>query len=393
MRTNLSATLLAILPLLALTPRQATETGAPIVIYGKSDTFSEHLLIPVRFNGAPLWCSLDSGFSALVAVDQARAEQAGLIAKSAIPTPDGRPPTTGDSSARATLETASVSLGEQSVILRRFAAEAPDTECIMGVGLLRRFVVELDYGANRVRLHDRNGYRPPNGVTQIPLIFRTNPNVPFVQIVLTFADGTSQSAQVVTDTGAAFYAAVLVPSFVDKVRDHIGLTALPAERPDSSRPTLQFTAARTDAISVGPIAVREPIVALISSGLGEGIDDGVLGVGFFRRFSVAFDFEGRRMYLAPNEHLTERAAFDASGVSFRLRRNQYQADLVIPDTASARAGLREGDRLLDIDGHVAEVLTPAQLRERLSRPGESRMLHVARGNQTLTIMLKLEERL
>jgi len=264
----------------------------------------------------------------------------------------------------------------------------------MGVGVLRRFVVELDYAAARVRLHDRGAYRPAAEAQQVPLIFRTNLNVPFVQVVLTFADGTRRPAQVVADTGSSYYAAVFVPAFVQSVRERIPRTARPPQRPDSSRPNLRFVAARPAAISVGPFTVLEPVVALIEAGLdGGGIDDGTLGAGFFRRFTVAFDFEGRSMYLESNQNMAEPHRFDASGMAFRQNGGGYAVDVVLPDSAADRAGLREGDRLLEVDGPAVDDFAPVQLRDLLSLPGETRNLVVTRGDQRFRIALRLEERL
>jgi PDZ domain-containing protein len=373
---------------------RGASVAAPVTIDGKIDSHTGQLLIPVRLNNARFWCSLDSGWSALIGVDRTRAAQAGLIPARAIPRPDGAPPSTGEGRTPATLSIGSITVGEQSVILRDLPAEAPEMECIMGVGLLRRFVVELDYVTARVRLHDRGAYRPPAAAQQVPLIFRTNLNVPFVRIELTFADGTRQTAQVVPDTGSSYFAAVLVPAFVQSVKPRIPRTALLPQRLDSSWPALRLAAGRLAAISVGPFTQREPVVALIETGLDAGgIDDGTLGVGFFRRFTVAFDFEGRSMYLEPNEHMAERHWFDASGAAFRPNAGGFQVDVVLPDSVAARAGLREGDRLLEVDGRVSRNFTPIQLRDLLSRPGETRNLLLTRGDQTIRIALILEQRL
>src|SRR6476620_6233894 len=165
---------------------QSASATMPIRVEGKIDSSTGQLLIPAQFNDTRLWCGVDSGFSALIAIDETHAQRAGLRTAPGIPTPDGRTPSPGDSSSTAMLNVGGVSFGEQVVILRRFPAEAPEMECVMGIGVLKRFAVELDYALAQVRLHDRAAYRAPDGAQRIPLIFRTNPNVPFVQIDLTF---------------------------------------------------------------------------------------------------------------------------------------------------------------------------------------------------------------
>src|SRR5262245_33815525 len=88
--------------------------GFPLVIDGKIDSSTGELLIPARLGSANFWCGLDSGFSALIALDQAKAERAGLRAEPAIPTPDGRPPRAGDSGSRVRVSVGGIDFGDRS---------------------------------------------------------------------------------------------------------------------------------------------------------------------------------------------------------------------------------------------------------------------------------------
>jgi S1-C subfamily serine protease len=123
------------------------------------------------------------------------------------------------------------------------------------------------------------------------------------------------------------------------------------------------------------------------------MDDGTLGTGFFSRFTVAFDFEGHAMYLKPNARYSEAHLFDASGVAFLKDEGGYQVDFVLPDSPAYRAGIRKGDRLAEVDKVNAQVLTPVQLRDLMSHPGETRMLELLRDGKQLHIALTLEARL
>jgi C-terminal processing protease CtpA/Prc len=121
--------------------------------------------------------------------------------------------------------------------------------------------------------------------------------------------------------------------------------------------------------------------------------DGTLGVGFFERFSVTFDFAGRAMYLLPNKRISERQPFDASGIVFRKNATSYEVDFVLPDSPGSRADVRESDRLLQLDGRPVDRLTLLELRDLMSHNGETRELRLARGNQILNVSLLLRERL
>jgi predicted aspartyl protease len=386
LRTWLAAALL-----MAPTPA-AIRAATPITIEGKFDTATEHLLIPFDMNGTRFWCNVDTGFSALVAVDRAKAMRAGIVEKPAVPTPDGNAPSGGDGSASVLLTVGTLTFTDQAVIVRNLPAEAPDMDCIVGAALLRDYVIEFDQVTPRLRLHERQGFTPPSGAAAVPLVFRTNPTVPFVRLALTLPDGTRQELQTVVDTGAAYYALAVVPAVTARLR-----AVMPtAERPVTAHTAgseVTLVAARPPSIVIGPFTVREPVIALVSSGLGGGIDDGVLGNGFLRRFTMTIDFAGRQMYLLPNERFPASQAFDASGVGFRPTAEGYDVEVVLPDTPAARAGLQRGDRLMTIDSMPAAGLTPVELRDRLSRPGVDCELSLMRAGALMRIVLVLQRRL
>jgi len=138
-----------------------------IVIDGKFDTATEHVLIPVTIGGRDFWCNPDTGFSALIALDQDKAIAAGLSVAPGIRTPDGNAPSPGDSGTTTTVVVGGETFSNQPIILRRFLEEAPDMDCIMGVALLRQFVVEFDHITPRLIFHERDSYRPPAGTETV----------------------------------------------------------------------------------------------------------------------------------------------------------------------------------------------------------------------------------
>src|ERR1041385_8683920 len=106
---------LLVLALLAAAGRggaRSASAAMPIPVEGKIDSSTGQLLILAQFNDTKLWCGLDSGFSALITIDETHAQRAGLRKAPGIPTPDGRPPSAGDSASTAMLHVGGVSLGE-----------------------------------------------------------------------------------------------------------------------------------------------------------------------------------------------------------------------------------------------------------------------------------------
>jgi hypothetical protein len=366
-------------------------TPSPIVIDGKFDAATDLLLIPVRIGAARLWCAPDTGLSGLLVVDPAHA--AGLAIGAGRPYPDGTPANPVDRSATADVSIGPILLGAHHVIVRDLADEAPEMECAIGGGLLRRYVMEFDYTTPRLRLFEPAAFQPPPGAMQVPLIFRTNPNVPFVRVNIRMADGTEHMTQLVADTGTASYAAAFVDPAASRIRGSVGVTAALPHVVKGPLGPLQVSAARPAAMVIGPVTLSQPVVALIESHLSPGVDDGTLGCGFFRRFTVTFDYGGQRLFLQPTGRTDAPHLFDASGAGFEQSAGGFVVANVLSDTAAARSGLRKGDRLLDIDGSRADSLTLVALRNLFSKPGETRQLAIERDGKRMAIALALTKRL
>lgn len=228
-------------------------------------------------------------------------------------------------------------------------------------------------------------------MTSVPVLFRSNPTVPYVDIQLSLNGGAQQMFRVVPDTGAAFYGAVFVGDAMTRLRSQV--PSVSAITYSDARIT-QIIAARPASISVGPFTMQKPVIALLAGTVGGGgIADGVLGSGFLRRFTAAFDFEGRRMYLKPNERLSESHLFDASGIGLIRRGDRTVIYDVLADSPGSAAGVRKGDGLLEIDGGTASALTPVELRNLLNVDGATRRLVLEREGQRLVIEVRLRSRL
>lgn len=377
--------------LIAGVQAMAQENPATITLPTKVDPSTEQLLIGVDAAGGRLWCGLDTGFSALVAIDRMKAKRVGIVEAPGQPTPDGDRPFRGDGSAKVNLRVGPIVMNDRPVIVRDLPKQVPDMDCIMGAALLRARVIEFDYAAGRVQLHAATGFASPPGAATVPLVFRTNPSVPFVAVHLELPDGSGRDLQTLVDTGASYYALALVPPASTWVRERAA-TATRPDHPETSSGSLQVLAARSRRVTLGRFSIAEPVIGLIATGMGN-VDDGLLGVGFLRRFTVWIDFDREAMYLVPNRNIQARHLFDASGVGFKRAADGYEVDVVLPDTPAASADIRLGDRLIAIDGQRAIELGPAALRERLSRAGTRCELTLERGQSRLIKNLTLATRL
>lgn len=367
----------------------------PITVNGRFDPVTDHLLIPVGINGERFWCSLDSGFSALLSFDERRAQRAQLQIEPGRPTPDGNPPGRGDRSATAAVHIGELTLPRQTLIIRAFDEEMTDTDCVMGVGVLRPRIVEMDYMTATVRLFNRDDFRTSPRAREIPLLMRRN--TPFLDVGIRLRDGTEHTAHVVVDTGTAYYSLALVDAFVQRARvSDSARTAVRPNRPQAEVDRPAVVATRLPALTAGPFTSRDRVAALIDPRFElRGVHDGLLGSGFLRQFTVTFDFEGARLFLEPNARHDRPQLFDAGGVGFRRNAasDAFQVIALVAGSPAARAGVRVGDILISVGGKPPGAMTTVQLAGELSVPGTAVDLRLRRDGKDHDVTLRLEDRL
>ncbi|MBZ5583587.1 MAG: PDZ domain-containing protein, partial [Acidobacteriia bacterium] len=71
--------------------------------------------------------------------------------------------------------------------------------------------------------------------------------------------------------------------------------------------------------------------------------------------------------------------------------SECEVSSVVQDSPASRAGLRSGDRLIEVGGKPAAALGLGAILETLKRDGETVALKVRRGEETLNVPLPLRK--
>jgi membrane-associated protease RseP (regulator of RpoE activity) len=123
-----------------------------------------------------------------------------------------------------------------------------------------------------------------------------------------------------------------------------------------------------------------------SGALSNATVAGFIGAGILKRFTVTWDYTGKRMVLLPNRTLSEPFETDASGLHLVSPGPQYQIvtiDSVLPGSPAAQAGLEPGDEILAVD--EVSGLPLRKVSEALRKAGTSVVLTVQRKATILKI--------
>ena len=351
-----------------------------------------HLYVQARVNGSDaMRCSLDSGGGDRSYLDGQKAAALGI--QSTAPGYSGGPQAssmTTDARARVNWELGGLKLPDIQLIMQN--RPYADFACNIGLGVLRPFVVELDYDIPVVRVYDPAKYEASGRGKAVP--FTLEQGTPFVNVAISFGKGDPVQARLAVDTGGGRPAAYLTKSFVDRygILERV-MKTVPDFWSGFSGGQPRVLAARMEKLSLGTVELTRPMVYLWQvRGFGGGNEpDGLLCPDFLRRFKIVFDYPRQKLVLEPGPHFGDEAPFDASGTMvYREGQNPYRVVRVIEGSAAAEAGLRAADIVLEVDGKPAAQLSNPDIAAIPRQSGREVTLLIQRGEERHLIKVKLQ---
>ena len=355
-----------------------------------------HVYVQASINGkGPVSLLVDTGANGVM-LDRGRARELGLGGEGKIQVRGaGAGSLESQVIGAVTVSFGGVPLTVASTLLSPFTAldrhEGRAMDGILGYEAFGHHVIEFDYAAPAVRLHDAAMFQPPPDAIAVPFYFYDTK--PIIDATVELGDGRSLPVHVLVDTGNRG-ALVLGAAFV--AQNHL----LDGPGPRLRAPLgfgvggqTRQALGRVAAIHLGPIVVRDVLTQFSDDRRGAMADDAIqanLGSDLMRQFTVWFDYPRRQMWLRKNAHYGEPFAYDASGLALESADDTYRRTVVttvLPGSPGDQAGVRPGDELRTIDGEPAARLTLEAIRMRLKATGASIRLELALGDATRAVVL------
>jgi hypothetical protein len=241
---------------------------------------------------------------------------------------------------------------------------------LVGYEMFRRFGVTIDYERGELTLAEPAKFAPPSRASVVP--FALDDRIPIIAATL---DGAP--IRISVDTGSRASLSMHSPF----VREH-DLVARYHAAPEAvvgwgAGGASRGRPARFGALVIGDQAIDGVAGDLYTGDKGAFANpdlSGNLGGGVLKRFTVAFDYAAKRMYLAPNANFGKADAFDRSGLFLLGASDAFVVVDVAPESAAEKAGLKTGDRIDSIDGKGMNSGRLAYWREQFRvRPAGSKI--------------------
>jgi hypothetical protein len=259
---------------------------------------------------------------------------------------------------------------------------------VLGYDFICRFAMTLDYDATTVTFTDPESFQPPAGATRLP--FELASNIPVIEARL----DSSLTGRFRLDVGSGSTVDLHGP-FVRahdlENRTGTKLTALGG----GFGGTFSGDITRMKRLDIGPFGWDDPIVILSGAtqgGLASEDYAGNIGNQVLERFQVTFDYTHKTAWLKPGSRYTKRDEFSLAGLQLARFDGAVRAMNVLAGSPAERAGLREGDEVLAVDGRTMKEWTFDALDAMFERgqPGSQHKIEYRRDGKKKSVKLTLE---
>jgi hypothetical protein len=390
--------IVAALVVASTTRPRATEPGAARSVSIPFETAAtRHILLKVSVNKSrPLSFVLDTGaYRAIIRLDAAR--QLGLSLEGRVTSAGAGPGAQVGSRVRdARWSLVGVESFAQPLELALPLPELPsaagrDIDGIIGGEFIRQFVVEIDYQARTITLHDRDGFTYSGAGETLPIDFNADGH-PVVTARVTPLGGRPLERRFMLDTGSGLALALHSPFVVEQNLLGPQSKTIRAVGGSGAGGRTAGRLGRIAALQIGSFIIDSPIAMFSEDKAGAFANPllaGNIGAQIASRFRLILDYGRKRMILEPAPTLAQPFDRAFSGIALRAYGPDYRTFRVrevLEDSPAAEAGIVEDDVIEAIDDATADRLTLSAINELLEKPARYR-LTIRRGERIIETTL------
>ncbi|HKZ01567.1 MAG TPA: aspartyl protease family protein [Pyrinomonadaceae bacterium] len=265
-----------------------------------------------------------------------------------------------------------------------------DFDGIIGSEFIQEFVVEVDYQARVLKLHDKAKFTYSGSGQSIPI--QLTHGHPILTAEVTPVNGQPLKGRFVLDLGSSLALALHSP-FIEEhrllgpdLKTIRSLGGLGAGGKTVGR------VGRVSELKIGTFRINNPITLFSEDKAGAFASTalaGNIGAQVASKFRVFLDYERSRIILEPNSNYSspfDRAFAGLSLVAEGKDYSTFRVREILEDSPASEVDMQVDDIIVAINGKPASELTLSNLNEMLERPVTYGLI-VRRGEQTLRIAL------
>jgi PDZ domain/Aspartyl protease len=383
----------------ALTPRPGSiPSGKSNEVTIPFDLVRHHVLLECKVNGSrPLSFILDTGDKYAI-VDLDLAGELGVTCDGAIDViGTGSQHDTGAFVQDATFTIPRFEGFAQPVTgalhLRKLAPLlGHDVDGIIGAEFIKQFVVEVDYQARVIKLHDRNSFVYSGLGESIPIQLNSMGHPIFEADVTPVGRGPVHG-KFALDIGASGSLMLHRPFIVAQHLPGPNLKTIKALGAGGVGGQQSGRIGRVSELQIGTLKLSNPVTYFSEDKAGAYASKdiaGEIGEQITSKFKLFLDYGHDRIIFEPSSVFAAVVDPASSGLGIEADGRNYKTfriKEVLENSPASEAGLQVGDVIIAIDAQAAADLTLTKVLEMFEQP-DSRRLTVRRGGQILNVTVR-----
>jgi len=249
---------------------------------------------------------------------------------------------------------------------------------IIGMNFLKKYVVQIDFDRKTLSFIKAKSDMERDWGVEVPIIYGR------IERPLVRANVLgSIKTYFFIDTGASesggLDSAILEYILLEHNIRIVGRMSIAAS---GARRTRVF---RIDRLSLGELEYKDLVFSERQNGSSLGLD-------FWSRHTVTFDFPNSKVYLKKGKDFHRITELDMSGLYFRRIADKTVVVRAIPDSPAGKAGIKEGDIILDIMGKEADSYETWEIAKLLKSEDKRQIrMTIKRGNEIKKVSFLLEK--
>ena len=266
-----------------------------------------------------------------------------------------------------------------------------DMDGIIGSDFIRQFVVEVDYEARLLKLHDKSNFKYTGAGESIPIQLNQQ-GFPIIEGEVTPEGSKPVRASFVLDLGSGGALALHTPFVTEHQLLNEKSKSIRAIGVGGSGGQSTGRFGRVAELKIGSFKVSNPSTYFSEDKSGAFATTalaGNIGQRIAAKFKVFLDYENRRIIFEPAKSFSEPVGRAHSGVALKAEDKDFRTfriTEVLENSPATEAGLQKDDLILKVDDKSNTDLTLTKLQE-LFEQAKTYKLTIRRGDQTLQVTL------